>query len=276
MRPSKIIVFTIFAIFVLIIAMLGINFIFGAMALAVLSLTGIDLATILGGWGGIILIALVAYLFPKDLLAWNRKYYIQGETVIAAPIDQVWDWLQIRERDNYFTSSTKRIRKVAGTSDEFHMLFDERLNDDTDDIPSHIHVRLLDEEPNEYMAYHVVNVDKMPLFGKDHLMTEVLLNEQEDGVRVRYIETLSRLTLGGFLALLFLNPARDSMRSLKAQMEGTQDPSLMSRVVAGMGEDGEPSNEVKRATHIGGITAMVVSTALVAGLLYFISRLAVG
>lgn len=276
MRPSKIILFTILVLLVLLIAMIGINAIFGLLAFAVMSATGMDLDTLLGGWGGVLLVVLVAYLFPKDLLAWNRKYYIQGETIIDAPIEKVWDWMQIRERDDYFSSSTKKIRKIPGTRDDYQMMFDERLNDEDDDIPNHIHVRLLDEEPHEYMAYHVVNVEKMPLFGKDHLMTEVLLNQQEDGVRVRYIETLSRLTLGGFFALLFLNPARDSLRSLKAQMEGTQDPSLMNRVLQGMSDEGEPSDEVKRATHISGITAMVVVTAMTAGVIYVVSRLAVG
>ncbi len=278
MGAAKIITFTLAAIFILLIAMIGANAILSALVFGLLSLTGIDLAKVFDGWLGLILIFAAVYflpnLLPSNWLAWNRKYYIQGEALIDAPLPVVWDWMQIRERNDYFSTTTSKIEQVAGTENEFRMLLDNRLNDETGTVPDHIHVRVLDEEEHEYMAYHIVNVEKMPLFGKDHLMTEVLFEQQENGVHVRYIETLSRLTLTGFLMLLFLNPARDALKSLKAQIEGNEDTSIQYQMSDGMGENGEPPAAVKRAIHIGGITAMIAVTALAFGVMYLVVWLA--
>lgn len=262
MRPAKIILFAIIATLLLIGLYLLANLALSGLFILAMSIFGVDLETALGGWGGTILLLAILYMFPKHLLVLNREYECHGSEVIDAPASEVWDRVRIRERDDYFTSATKRIRRIPGSDDEFIMLFDDRLQDE--ETPNHVHIKMIDEVPGEYIAFQTLNADEMPSFGKDHLMTEILLSQEPDGVKVTYIESLSRITLASFLAFLFLNPAKDAMSSLKAQIEGTENPSTLTRWVEGMGPDGEPSGEVKRAIWIGGSTAVLLTTILAA------------
>lgn len=273
MQPAKIVLFTLIALVVLVGVVLGANLLVLGLGLLLKGLLGVDPFAAVGGWAGSLLLLAVLYLMPKGWLAWNRKYECHGSTVIDAPISEVWDWLQIRERDEYFTSSIERISEVPGTDDEFNMHFEDKLSDPDDGMPDRVHVRIVDEVPEEYLAYYIVNIDDMPLFGKDHLMTEILLTQEKEGVKVTYIETLSRLTLGSFLAFLFLNPAKDAMTSLKAQMEGVENPSILHRWTKNTGDNGEPPAEITRAMWISGTTAVIASTAMVAALLYVVTRM---
>lgn len=276
MRTSRIVVFVLAAAALLALAFYGLNAIVLLMATSFEMLTGLDVTEAVSGWGGTLLLAALIVLFPRDLLAWNRKYCIEGEVVIDASIEEVWDWLHIREREDYFSTSTRRITAIPGKHDEFRMLFDDRLKDPDVTMPDHIHVRVLDEEPYEYMAFHAVNAEDMPLFGKDHLMTEVLLEQLLDGVRVRYLETLSRVTIGCFFALLFLNPARDAMRSLKAQIEGTQNPSVMYEMLESFDPEIQGAFGMNRAVQVAALTAMLLLTVAASGLVWFILQQPIG
>ena len=237
MRLTKIFLFTVMASALLFCALWLGAFATSALVSILAGVAGIELSYSLTIWGGFVLFFGALFVMPRDWLAWNGKYCVEGETIIEAPIEEVWDNLQLRPRDNYFNTVTRSIRAVPGKPDEFKLMFDQRLIGADAQAPDHIHVRLLDEEKYEYIAFHALNAHRMPLFGKDHLMAEILLEQQLDGVRVRYMETLSRVTLGAFLALMFLNPARDAVRALKAQCERDDRQSVMDEMLAKLEAD---------------------------------------
>lgn len=265
MSSAKVIVYTMIAILVLILAIVGIDMLLAIVLAAMGKIFGAELQD---SWVVTPLLLFLFALMPKRWIAWNRKYECHGSTVIQAEVEEIWNWLRITPRDDFYNTSLRRIRAVPGKADEFHMMFDDRLKDETSD--GFVHIRLIEQIPGSYIHFTTLNADDLPLFGKDHLSTEIFLAKQEDGVKVTYIETLSRITLGSFLAFLLLNPARDSMTSLKAQVEGTQDPSILARMTKEIGPNGEAPSEVDRAIILGGVTAVVFSTALVAALMWFI------
>ena len=174
------------------------------------------------GWGLPGLLVALLFLMPKDWLAWNKRYDCHGSVVIDAPISQVWDMVEIRERDDYFASALSQIRGVPGQSDEFRFLTD---SPEDDGMPDHVHIKIVDEVPHEYLAYYVVNADELPLFGKDHMMTEIMLSQVEGGVKVTYIESLKRLTALSFLAFLFLNPCLLYTSPSPRDQRGSRMPS---------------------------------------------------
>lgn len=268
MKTGKIILFTIVAIIGVITAMLGVDLIIGAVAATFARLTGIG---DLDGWATVSLIVMLMWFFPRKWLAWNRKYECHGTTMIQADIAQVWRKIELTARDEYFTPSINQVRAVPGTRDEFQLMFDGPPADGI--MPAFLHVRVTEDRRYEYLAYRTLNAHELPLFGKDHLMTEFLLSQQEDGVRVTMIETLSRITLGSFLAFLFLNPAKDGLKSLKAQLEGTQDVSMMTRMANDMGPHGEPSQEIRRAIWVSSVTAVVFTATLTVGVMVLIAWL---
>ncbi len=270
MRPAKIIVFTIIALLIVLGALVGANALVALLLIAIDQALGLNLTEKLGGFGGSILLLWLIWMMPKDWLSWNKTYECRGTAHIAAKPEDVWHQMRLRERENYFTPGIGQIRAIPGSDDEFEMHFVEQLEDEDIGCPKFAHAKLVDEVENEYLAYQVLNVDEMPSFGRDHLMTEIILERQEDGTKVTYIDTLSRIRPTTFLALLFLNPARDALRSLKAQMEGTEDPSILVKLVNSVDENGAPTGEVKSALWVAGATAMVVTTGLVAAVLYLI------
>lgn len=272
MRPVKIIAFTLIVLIAVFALMLAANFLLLELSLVLLTHVGIDLSDTVGIWGGTILLLAILYVMPKHWITWNRRFECHGSTVIDAPLDQVWDWLHIHERDDYFASATKCIRKAPGTEDEFLMLSgDGPIGDKT---PDHVHIRMIDEVPKEYIAYQVLNVEQLPLFGKDHMMTEILLKQQQDGVKVTYIENLARLTIRAFFALLFLNPARDTVTLLKAQIEGTEKPSRLKKWIKCLGPEGEPSQNTNKTIRPERTTAVVFTMGLAAAVSFVVLKIA--
>lgn len=267
MRPAKIIFFTIIAS-TLLVFMLSV----GAFAMSIATIAIADFAGIepnhgVRVFGGLVLFLGIVRLVPRDKLALNRKFCIEGEVIIDAPIEDVWNRVNLRERSDYFNPVIRQVRAVPGAPQEFKLLFKKGMACALAACPDSLRVRLLDEEIYEYMAFHAVNAKQMPLFGKDHRMTEILLEQQLDGVRVRYIETLSRITLGTLLALIFLNPARDTLRSLKAQIEKEASAQTKSDNLGGLRssyETGtvETGRQMSAMRLLGGST-VVASAAIV-------------
>ena len=270
MRPAKIILFTLVALTAAIVVLFGASLLFHASVAMLIKALNLDPNSSIADWALPALIFALVFLIPKNWLAWNKRYDCHGSVVIDAPISQVWDMVEIRERDDYFASALKQIRTVPGQSDEYHFLTDGPADEG---MPAHVHIKIVDEVPNEYLAYYVVNADELPLFGKDHMMTEIILSEVEDGVKVTYIESLKRLTLVSFLAFLFLNPARDGLVNLKAQIEGTENTSILHRMARDTSNPGEITGETKRALNISSITAVVFTTGLLVALFAAINLL---
>ncbi len=270
MRPAKIILFTLLALTAVVVVMVGSSVLFNAAVAMLLNALNMSPNSWISDWALPVLIFALLFLVPKNWLAWNKRYDCHGSVVIDAPISEIWDMVEIRERNDYFASTMKQIRSVPGQSDEYHFLMESAADEG---MPDHVHIKIVDEVPNEYLAYYVVNADDLPLFGKDHMMTEIILSEVEDGVKVTYIESLKRLTLLSFLAFLFLNPARDGLVNLKAQIEGTENTSILHRLDRDTSNPGEVTGETKRALNISGITAVVFTTGLLVALFAAINLL---
>lgn len=196
-----------------------------AVTAVVFPLVGLSAPLDVAWWVSPVIVSAALYFLPRKWLSWNKEYECHGTIIIDAPREVVWNRVKVCARDEYFTTLVTHITPVQNTSDEFIMHFEETMDDGI--MPNFVHAKIIDEVEEEYVAYEILNAKDMPGFGADHLLTELVLSDAEGGTKISYIETLSRITLGSFLAFLFLNPARDALVSLKAKMEGSQNTAVL-------------------------------------------------
>lgn len=266
----KILVLVAAGLVVLIAAMVGLDLI---VAVILTRLGGMLNLPWLGEISGTWFVLIAVLLMPKGWiwkrLGWDKPYVCHATDVIRAPVAQVWDLYRLRPRTDYHSVTMPTVVSVEGTTDEFLLMVDDRLTKDGD-IPPAVHMKVDELIEDFYIRMHCKNASDLPLFGKLLVNTEIWMDDLGDGTtRVTYAENLSRMTLGTFLAFLFLNPAKDGLKQVKSRCEGTEDTSWMTKSMNNLGPNGEASAETNQTMTM----VMIATTLVLGGMVYGILRL---
>lgn len=238
--------------------------------IAIDALTG---RTEIAEWGSVLFPIFLVVAFHKDWLAIPRPYQCRGDIWIDASPSAVWDHVRPRARSSTFHSGFDRIDACPGEPDRFDLVIDGRMGDEGVPVPDRLQVRITEEEPKAYLQMKPLNAAAFPLFAKDNVQTEYFLTPEDGGTRVTMKDTLSRITPVMIIAFLYMNPARDGLKRLKAFAEGTPDPSRMGAWMEELDGEGVPGPEVRRTLNFAAGTVIVGSLFLLFGVLALVFRL---
>ncbi len=171
-------------------------------------------------WPGLLIFA-----WARGWLVINRPYNCHGSIEIDASIDDIWDHIRPQARLGTFHTGFERIVGLPGEPDRFDFILDARLRDDGANKTDRLQARISGEDAPRYLKLTYLNAADFPLFARDTVSSEYFLHQVEGGVEVSIVERLARITPAMVLAFLYLNPARDGLKRLKAAVEGQSNPS---------------------------------------------------
>ena len=276
MKFLKILALVFVALVVVIVGMVAIDLVFGWLLATLAAGLGLPwLQDVDVFW----LVLFVALILPKGWiikrLRGNKPYVCHATMDIEAPVGEVWDMYRLRPRDDYHSITMPIVRAVPGISNQFELVVDGRLSKD-DDIPETMKMQVDEEIENFYIRMHCMNAESLPLFGKDLVSTEIWMEEiAPNRTRVTYAENLSRLTMITVLAFLFLNPARDGLKRVKALCEGQEDTSWMTKSFNDIGPNGEVGSQAGQTATMVAVATTLVLGGFMFGLFWFIFSLPV-
>ncbi|MEL6570971.1 MAG: hypothetical protein AAFQ64_04900 [Pseudomonadota bacterium] len=177
---------------------------------------------------------LAALLFlPGRWTALPIRYQIRATADVLCRPSEVWDVISPRPRENYWGAVISHVTGVLNEPNRIDLHFEQG------EFAQHSRPlqAVIDQvEPERYFALRYLNADEFSAGAADLAYSEYILDPTDAGTRVTLVETLSCLRLVMIPLLLFLNPCRDSLVSLKAICEGTEDRSWMKRTAARLDE----------------------------------------
>lgn len=212
-----------------------------------------------------LLAIVLAWWLPWRWLAWPKPYVVVGSAEIDAPPARVWEEVMLHERDDHYQRALPIIREVDAEAGRFAMRFHDDAQLDGDPVPD-VQVQIEFVEPQRRFRYRVLNAHEMPLWAKDHVASEFELTPLDGGTRTRITlrETLRKLHILAFLMLIYLNPCRDSMTSLKARIEGTGDPSWMGGEMDALSSGSTTTPGARDFLGVGYMVALVITLVAIA------------
>lgn len=217
------------------------------------------------------LLLIVLIIMPKKYLRLKIPYTMSSEREINAPIQQVWEAIDLYPRSDYYKPTYKDIRAVEGSDTLFELHLDPALEDEG--MPSAtMYLERVEAKAPSYLATFHKNDENVGGLNFGSSASEFYLSETEDGTLVRYKETVSHLTFMLVLTLLIVNPAKDILGHLKSHVEGTENTSWIARHTKDIIENDGADTKAKVNTI--GITACVVLTGIVFGLVFLILQFA--
>jgi hypothetical protein len=239
----RVIGFTVIVVMFLVLMALVITYVADAAISLLARLPGLGFLDGISGW---IWPVLLAIAWMRGWLVINRPYNCHGEIVINAEVEDIWDHIRPRVRANTFHGGFGRIVGLPGEPDRFDMILDPRLLDNETNQTDRLQVCISAQDARGYIRLTYLNADQFPLFAKESVSTEYFLDPVEDGTKVTMVESLARITPTMVIAFLYLNPAKDGLKRLKATVEGLPDPSRMGGWMDDMDPKSAPSDEVQR------------------------------
>jgi hypothetical protein len=266
MRNFKIALYTALAVVVVVCLFVGVDLAFAV----AMTTTGHFLGLPWMAEISVLWLIIAFWILPKDWLAINRIYRCHGSAMIDAPIAQVWDAVVLRPRGATYRPVVTKITADLVEPDRYVYHFDTRVSADAAGQGARVVVDVTDAQPNAYLRTEYPHTSSLPSWSRDILCSEVTLEQTDAGVKVTFVETLRRLTVPTIFSLMFLNPCKDTAQRLKSWVEGTDDPSWMGRFMAGVGADGTPPEELRSGVVVASVTAVVVLSAVVFGVVSFI------
>jgi len=220
----RVIGLTVIVAMFLVLTALAITFVADAVISILARLSGLGFLDEISSW---IWPVLLVIAWNRGWLVINRPYNFHRKIVINAEVEDVWDHIRPRVRANTFHSGFGRIVGLPGEPDRFDMILDPRLLDDETNQTDRLQVCISEKETRCYIKLTYLNADQFPLFAKESVSTEYFLDPVEDGTKVTMVERLARITPTMVIAFLYLSPAKDGLKRLKAIVEGLPDPSRM-------------------------------------------------
>ena len=212
----------------------------------------------------------VLLFLPKKYLSLNIPYTLSANTVIDAPIATVWDAIAPRPRDDTFRLTYSAIRAVPGRPDQFEFIFATPLDQEPGVTKSLIMTQLEAVPPHQLTLRHDNTEDQGGL-GVGGSTEYWELTETDDGTEVTFREEVDRTSLWLLVTLAIVNPARDMLRSLKHQCEGTEDTSWMANQMRLAQDPDGPKTST--GLMVAGLTACVFLTVVAFGLVFGLARL---
>lgn len=268
MSPVKIIVATIVGLLALLLLFVAFDIAFGVLLFQLARLTGIEA---LGGISSVWVLILAAILLPRNWKCLPIRYRCHGSVFVNASPGAVWDAVCLRARHDSYHAAAERIVPVAGSADEFQFHLHPSFGDEDSPVPV-LNVRQVEAVPGRYLKSVNLNAGDFQMFSQDVESSEIFIEPRDGGCEVTFCENLARLSLTAIPALLYLNPARDEAKRLKAWVEGEPDTSRMTQWMRDMEAEGR-SPELARDFHIAAITACVVLALFALGLLFGLTQM---
>ncbi len=206
---------------------------------------------------------LLAVMFvPKKYFRIKREVTFSGETLVHAPIEEVWAAVDLREGTGGYKKSFSAVRRVPDTNDMFELHFAPIPGDDQAPPEPLIVQRVAASAPN-YLAVHHANKEDAEGLGIGASAEETFLTETEEGTHVRIAETMSHMSIWLLVTLFFVSPIKDTLKSLKHYCEGDEDTSWAAKTM-----DPSVSGGMQESVVVAGVTACVVVTLVAGGLIY--------
>lgn len=199
------------------------------------ALTGLDWLINVPLTAGVIALLIV---LPGHKTALPIRYRIRASTLVESPPAQVWNLIAPRNSDSYWGAVITGTRIASDNPNHISFLFE---GPEARHVPKALEAEIMGVEPDRYFAYRPLNADQFPLFTGDLVLVEYQLEDLGDQTRVTLIEHLERLRLSAIPLLLFLNPCRDALIRLKAEVESQPDTSWMGLKVEQL-RDAEMTN----------------------------------
>ena len=211
------------------------------------------------------LLLIAVFFIPKRPLRIKRPLTIAAETVIDAPIQEVWDEIMPRPRRDYYLPTIAEIRSVPGEPDRFDFVMSNALAQD--DKERVLHTQIVASEEPHYLATFVDGIAAVEGVGIDSQSEEAVLVAHGEMTRIQLTNTVSHISLMFLVTLGLIHPLKDALRTLKSRCEGTGDQSWIMRsmdakrsvIGGGVGTD----------LAIAGVTVMVVLVGIAGGLIYW-------
>lgn len=172
-------------------------------------------------------------LLPGRWTALPIRYQIRATAEVLCSPAEVWDVISPRPRESYWGAVISHVTDVPNEPNRIDLHFEQGgLAQNERPLQA-----VIDQiEPERYFALRYLNADEFSAGAADLAYSEYILEPTNDGTNVTLVETLSCLRLVMIPLLLFLNPCRDSLISMKAVCEGTEDKSWMKRTAARLDE----------------------------------------
>ncbi len=177
------------------------------------------------------------FAWARGWLVINRPMSCHASIVIEAPVEDIWDRIRPRARPETFQTGFGRIVGLPGEPDRFDLILEARLRDDETNTTDRLQTRITAEDAPRFLELTYLNAADFPLFAREATTTEYFLDPVAGGVEVSMVEHLARITPGIVLAFLCLNPASDSLKRLKAIVEGEPDGSQIGAWLDDMDPD---------------------------------------
>lgn len=153
---------------------------------------------------------------------------MSAEIFIQAPWEDVWDIFEPRPREDSFIMGVSKIeaampsdegaKRIAFVMDKATIGFDKRYI-------AEVETRI----PERFIRLNYVKPHPETM-GMKVIYSEYEIHPTETGTWVRYFEKVYHRGMVSRLIINLVSPAKDVLKSLKAQVEGTEDHSIAGRV----------------------------------------------
>ena len=266
MSNLRIAISTALAVIVIVCLFVGVDLAFAVAMTA----TGYYLETPWMAEVSVLWLILAFWVLPKDWMAINRAYACRGNAFVAAPIEQVWDAVQLRPRTDNFRPVVSKITADLIHMDRYHYHLDPRMRSQSETHPNHVTVQVTDAHKHSYLRLEYPSASTLTGLTKDIVSSEIFLEPRPGGVEVTFVENLHRLSIPTLFSLMFINPSKDAAMRLKSWIEGTPDQSRLGRFMDQIGADGDLSKNAQRGVMVAGVTGFVMLSAIAFGIISFV------
>jgi len=219
------------------------------------------------------LTGLIVYLLETGLI----RHFIGGSSLRRMDLEHrleidasprvIWDEIYPRPRTDPYQMGYTRITAVEGHPDQFDLFVDSRYADPKGAKEIQIRIQTEQVQPERYyFISYPLGFPKTSGFTSEGAEYEIVPLET-GGCEVRYKEIAEMDQWWLALAMRFVNPAKDTLESLKAQIEGTEDMSLAGQIAAHMqagGTDPAAAPVLRQVGRrgTGGLAAVAVGLTL--------------
>lgn len=220
----------------------------------------------------IIWIVILAILFiPKRFFKLNFPIVFKRSAVIDAPVEHIWDALELRPRDSYYLHAVNRIEADSEDPRRLTMHMDQDLSQAANEKSIAVDVEVRDSNVHSYLDYTYHHDEQTMDDVRMATRSERYLEQFPDGVRVTIIEHAKGLSL--FMALMFLlrNPCKDALKRLKSVCEGTPDTSWAGEMMGKLKVEanGDPKASMDGDIAVIGATAIATWGAVAAAMIWY-------
>lgn len=155
------------------------------------------------------------------------RFSMRGRALIDTNPAEVWARMYPQAGGDYFLTTVDHIKSAPDRPNGVDIYLDDRLKDEQSQAPVMIQANITHLSKGHSLRLEYQNAENLPLFGKQTESTDYKIEQKGEMVEFQIIENFKGLSISGLLALLFLNPAKDGARRMKALCEGGPDVSVL-------------------------------------------------